>query len=158
MKRGVGVKSADSLFLAQMAGRACHFPPISRASSSASFDFTTKSPLAALCVRMPSHSGENAALHHWRVLVPRAAQKSSMTARPTARESSHFVHFIEKPPISKNLLRVWTVFSSFQTNSAQKVLTHSPCSASHALRQAALSEKRPNTTLPEPVIADVFAP
>ena len=49
-------------------------------------------------------------------------------------------------------------FLSFQTNSAQKVLTHSPCSASHALRQAALSEKRPNTTLPEPVIADVFAP
>ena len=47
-------------------------------------------------------------------------------------------------------------FLSFQTNSAQKVLTHSPCSASHALRQAALSEKRPNTTLPEPVIADVF--
>lgn len=88
MKRGAGIKSADSLFLAQMAGRACHFPPISRASSSASFDFTTTSPLAALCVRMPSHSGENAALHHWRVLVPRAAQKSSMTARPTARESS----------------------------------------------------------------------
>ena len=32
------------------------------------------------------------------------------------------------------------------------------CSASQAARQEVSSEKRLNTTLPEPVIADVFAP
>ena len=43
-----------------------YVPLISCARSSMSFDLTTMPPVV-FCDRIPSHSGENAALHHWRV-------------------------------------------------------------------------------------------
>lgn len=38
-----------------------------------SFDLTTMPPVV-FCDRIPSHSGENAALHHWSVFCPCTAQ------------------------------------------------------------------------------------